>query len=125
MTSVEDIYNIINGAIDCAFYQDKYNLNLFQYLNDEKFKRDVVITFIQSGLFVAIKDQIEEIDLYLDGGSDASYVREAYSWLGKPRARKIKEYLQQIIMDAENYEKTKRRGRKPGSKRKASAVGTK
>jgi hypothetical protein len=122
MASSEDIYTIVNIAIDSAFYQEKYNLNFYQYLNGEKFKRDDVKLFIQSGLSTAIQDQIQEINLYLDGGNEAALVREAYSWLGKPRARKIRDYLSQIIEDAEKYEQSKRRGRKPGSKNKSSTT---
>lgn len=124
MASSEDIYTIVNIAIDSAFYQEKYNLNFYQYLNGEKFKRDDVKLFIQSGLSTAIQDQIQEINLYLDGGNEAALVREAYSWLGKPRARKIRDYLSQIIEDAEKYEQSKRRGRKPGSKNKKKSVAT-
>jgi hypothetical protein len=124
MASSEDIYTIVNIAIDSAFYQEKYNLNFYQYLNGEKFKRDDVKLFIQSGLSTAIQDQIQEINLYLDGGNEAALVREAYSWLGKPRARKIRDYLSQIIEDAEKYEQSKRRGRKPGSKNKKKPAAT-
>jgi len=75
-------------------------------------------------LSTAIQDQIQEINLYLDGGNEAALVREAYSWLGKPRARKIRDYLSQIIEDAEKYEQSKRRGRKPGSKNKKKPAAT-
>lgn len=124
MASMEDIYAIVNTAIDYAFYQEKYNLNFYDYLNGEKFKRDDVRTFIESGLSIAIRDQIQEMDLYLDGGIEAAFVREAYNWLGKPRARKIRDYLNQIMEDADKYERSKRRGRKPGSTNKKKPTAT-
>jgi hypothetical protein len=115
MTTVKEIYDIINIAIDDAFIKEKYQLNFFQFLKGQNFKRKEVISFIDSSLFVAILHQIEELDLYLNGGDRAIYVRESYSWMGKPRARKIKEYLQTILDDAKRYEQSKRPGRKPAT----------
>lgn len=121
MSSIENLYTIINDAIDCAFTQEKYNLNFLNYLKTEKFKRDDVISFINSTLGVALQDQVDEIDLYINGGPEASYVKESYSWMGKPRARKIRNYLNKILEDAKEYEQSKRKGRKPGSKNKKSS----
>jgi alpha-amylase/alpha-mannosidase (GH57 family) len=118
MASMGDLCALVNQAIDHAFYQEKYTLNFSEYLNDEKFKQVEVKLFIDSSLGTAIHDQIEEMDLYLNGGSEAAFVREAYNWLGKPRARKIRDYLNKILEDAKTYEQSKRRGRKPGSKNK-------
>jgi len=42
--------------------------------------------------------------------------------MGKPRARKVKDYLNCIMDDAKKYEQSKRRGRKPGTKNKQSTV---
>jgi len=118
MASIEDMFVVINQAIDYAFRQEKYTLNFYDYLQGENFKKDEIDSFFQSTLVVAIKDQVEEIDMYLDGGETAAFVREAYSWMGKPRARKIRDYLNKILEDAKTYEQSKRRGRKPGSKNK-------
>jgi hypothetical protein len=118
MATVEDIYYIVNQAIDLAFMQEKYQLNFFDYLKGENFKKDVVDTFLNSSLKVCIDHQIEELDMYILGGPTANDLREAYSWMGKPRARKVKEYLEKILKDASDYERTKRRGRKPKTSNK-------
>ena len=39
-------------------------------------------------------------------------LREAYGHLGKPSARKIKNYFTEILEDAQRYEKERRRGRR-------------
>jgi len=39
-------------------------------------------------------------------------LREAYGHLGKPSARKIKDYFNGILEDAQRYEKERRRGRR-------------
>ena len=72
---------------------------------------------------IAIKDQVDEIDLYLYGGPSASYIREAYGWMGKPRARKVRDYLNAIVDDAKKYETEKKPGRK--SKKKAPSTANK
>lgn len=118
MATLEDIYFIVNQAIDLAFMQEKYQLNLFDYLQGENFKKSEIDSFLQSSLKTSIVHQIEEIDMYLLGGPTANDLREAYSWMGKPRARKVKEYLEKILEDATRYEKTKRRGRKSKSANK-------
>lgn len=120
--SLGDIFDIVNKAIDLAFTKEKYQLKFLDYLKDQKFKKEIVTSFINSTLFVSIQDQITELDLYLYGGNDSQSFKEAYAWMGKSRAKKIKEYLQQILDDAKSYEQSKRRGRKPGSKNKSSTT---
>jgi len=125
MARSEELYEIVNDAIDRAFTQEKYQLNFVSYLKDSNFKRDDVVNFLESSLGCAIKDQIEEIDLYLSGGDRAEFVKESYSWMGKLRARKVRDYLEKILEDGKTYEQSKRRGRKPGIKKKPTAVGNK
>ena len=80
MIFLEDIYSIINTAIELAFFEQKYNLNFYEYLKSENLKREQVLSLINSTLFVSIKDQVEEINLYLDGGDSSSFFREAYGY---------------------------------------------
>ena len=121
MALLENIYTILNGAVDDAFLHEKYNLKFFEYLKGEKVKQNEIKIFIESSLSIAIKDQIDELNLYLDGGKEAECVKESYAWMGKPRARKIKDYLENIMEDAIRYEESKRRG----PKRKSKSVTTK
>jgi len=118
MITIKDIYDIINLAIDDAFVHEKYQLNFFEYLEHQKTKRKEVISFLESSLCVAIHHQLEELNLYLNGGDRSIYVRESYDWMGKPRVKRIKEYLETILNDAKRYEQSKRPGRKPKSTNK-------
>ena len=61
MASLEDIYFIVNSAIDTAFSQEKYQLNFYEYLQGENFKKDQIVSFINSSLGTAIIHQIEEL----------------------------------------------------------------
>lgn len=114
----ETIYDIVNNAIDIAFTQEKYQLNFLSYLKSENAKRKDVLSFLESNLGKALVDQIQELDMYLNGGNGEQILKEAYSWMGKPRVRKIRNYLNQIIEDAKNYEQSK----KPGRKRKSGTT---
>lgn len=116
MASLEDIFEIVNGAIDHAFIEEKYQLNFYNYLQGEKYKRAEVIKFISSSLGEAISNQIEELDVYLEGGEKEKYIWESYKWMGKPRARKVRDYLNKILEDAVRYEQSKKPGRKPKNK---------
>ena len=60
-----------------------------------------------------------DLEDYLEGGNDAEHkqLREGYGHLGKPEARKIKNYLYGILQDAWRYEQEK----KPGRRRKSSS----
>jgi hypothetical protein len=63
-----------------------------------------------------IKSIILDLEGYLEGGDDSLHkqLREGYGHLGKPEARKIKNYLESIINDAGRYmndKKTRRKGR--------------
>jgi hypothetical protein len=121
MTTLKDISDFINKSIDESFRHEKYDVNFFKYFNDIKVDKKVVKNFIDSSLASAIKYQIEELDTYLNGGSYYMFVKESYEWMGKFRVVKFREFLNSILEDAEKYA-GKKRGRKPGSKRKAATA---
>ena len=59
-------------------------------------------------------DLIDDLSEYIKGGKDGEHqiLREAYGHLGKPNARKIRDYFNGILDDAKKYEKERRRGRR-------------
>lgn len=114
----ETIYDIVNNAIDVAFTQEKYELNFLSYLRAENTKRKDVLAFLESNLGQSLIDQIQELDMYLSGGNGEQILKEAYEWMGNQRVKKIKNYLNQIIEDAKDYEQSK----KPGRKRKSATA---
>ena len=48
MASLKDIYYIVNQAIDLAFVSENYNLNFYEYLCQEKVKKEDINSFINS-----------------------------------------------------------------------------
>ena len=113
-----DFLDIVERAIDYAF-QDKHRfmLDMYAYLKTEKMTRRDVQEFLESPTAQNITLTIYDLEDYLEGGSDSQHkqLREAYGYLGKPEARKIKNYLESILQDAWRYEQEKKPGRRKRS----------
>jgi len=112
-----ELYDVIEHTIDFAF-EGKYMLNMYEYLKNNKATKREVREFIESTTAQELNSLIMDLEDYLEGGSDEMHkqLREGYGHLGKPEARKIKNYLYSILEDAWKYEQE----RKPGRKKKTS-----
>jgi hypothetical protein len=112
--------NDVEKAIDFAFSENKFVLNFYSYLKIKGLKRDEALYFLNSSTADNLQNIIEELDLYLEGGTDKfhSYLREAYGHLPKPYARKLRNYLNGIILDTKKYINDKRPGRRAKNKAK-------
>ena len=93
-------------------------LKFYDYLKYRKTKKYEVDSFIESSTAAEISSQVVELEEYIKGGSDNDHkqLREAYGHIPKPQARKIKNYLYNILEDAWRYQSD----RKPGRRRKVS-----
>lgn len=112
---IEEVNWVVERAIDEAFKNDRYMLDMYKYLSGFKATRKDATDFLNQNTF-NIESLIEELREYCAGGNQQ--LLEAYRYLGKTRARKIANYLEKIIQDAKNYEHDKRPGRRKGSKNK-------
>ncbi len=110
----DDIYLIVEKAIDYAFEEKKFLLKFYEYLKSTKTTGIQVKEFNESGTANELRQIIGELEGYIKGGNDKDHrmLREAYGHLPKPEARKIKNYLNLILEDASRYQKDKRRGRR-------------
>jgi hypothetical protein len=108
-----EVYYDVEKAIDYAF-QGKFVLDFYQYLKIKGAIKSQVEEFIQSKTVLNIREVILDLNNYIQGGADNEHkqLREAYGHLSKPQARKIKNYLQGILEDAEKYNHDKRKGRR-------------
>ena len=109
----EELYDIVEHAIDHVF-RGKYVLDMYQYLNNSKVSRTIIEHFLMSCTAGEIKSLVLDLEGYLEGGDDDMHkqLREGYGHLGKPEARKIKNYLEKILNDAQRYKNDKRPGRR-------------
>ncbi len=112
-----DIYDLIEHAIDNAF-EGQMNLKFYDYLKDTKTKKHQIDEFLNSSTLTELDSVIEDLEAYLEGGSDSMHkqLREGYGHIPKPQARKIKVYLSGIIEDARRYSDDRRPGRKKRTK---------
>ena len=108
-----DIYDLIEHAIDNAF-EGQMNLKFYNYLKDSKVKKHEIDEFILSTTTNEISNLILDLDEYLKGGTDNEHkqLREGYGHIPKPQARKIRNYLESFIDDAERYSNDKKPGRR-------------
>ena len=113
---MNEIYSIVDKAIDQAFANDRYVLDLYDYFRINEAKRNDATEFIKSRTALSLNELIEELTEYLAGGNQQ--LIEAYKHVGKPKARKIRDYLDKILLDAKRYEDERKPGRKKGSKNK-------
>lgn len=115
---MEEFYDLVEHAIDGAFEREIYLFKCYQYLQHVKATRRQVREFIESSTAGSTALLVSDLDAYIKGGNDADhkYLREAYGHLGKPRARKIRNYLYSILKDARQYEIDRKPGRKKLSK---------
>jgi len=115
---MEDIYTIVDKAIDIAFEEKKFHLKFYDFMKSCKTTGIGAKEFNQSSTAKELTDLINDLSEYIKGGKDGSHqvLREAYGHLGKPTARKIRDYLNRILTDAWKYQNDKRPGRRKGSK---------
>ena len=111
---MEDIYTIVDKAIDIAFEEQKFHLNFYDFMKSCKTTGVGAKEFNESSTAKELIDLIHDLSEYIKGGKDGEHqiLREAYGHLGKPNARKIRDYFNGILDDAKKYEKERRRGRR-------------
>ena len=111
---MEDIYTIVDKAIDIAFEESKFHLKFYDFMKSCKTTGIGAKEFNQSSTAKELNELINDLSEYIKGGKDGEHqvLREAYGHIGKPNARKLKAYFNGILEDAQRYEKERRRGRR-------------
>ena len=112
-STLHEVYGDVEKAIDLAF-NGQFVLKFYDYLKIRGTKRLEVEEFIESTTASEISNLVMDLDEYLEGGSDNNHkqLREAYGHIPKPQARKIRNYLYNILEDAWKYNHDKRPGRR-------------
>ena len=112
-STLHEVYGDVEKAIDLAF-NGQFVLKFYDYLKIRGTKRLEVEEFIESTTANEISNLVMDLDEYLEGGSDEIHkqLREGYGHISKPQARKIRNYLYNILEDAWKYSNDKRPGRR-------------
>ena len=113
LNDFETVYDMIEHALELA-YQGKMQLKFYEFLKYRKTTRVEVDAFLQSSTANELGKEVLDLEEYIKGGSDNDHkqLREAYHHIPKPQARKIKNYLSQILEDAVRYQHDRRPGRR-------------
>ena len=114
----ENVYDLVEHAIDLAFTRGNFQLKFYEFLKYRKTTKIEIDSFIDSSTAKELADIVLELEEYIRGGKDNDHkqLREAYHHIPKPQARKIKNYLHRILEDAWRYS----RDRRPGRRKKTS-----
>jgi hypothetical protein len=112
-STFHEVYSDVEKAIDYAF-NGQFVLKFYDYLKIRGTKKIEVEEFIESTTAHNISELVMDLDEYLEGGADNIHkqLREAYGHIPKPQARKIRNYLYNILEDAWKYSHDKRPGRR-------------
>ncbi len=112
-STFHEVYGDVEKAIDLAF-GGQFVLKFYDYLKIRGTRKFEVEEFIGSSTAHNISELVMDLDEYLEGGADNKHkqLREAYGHIPKPQARKIRNYLYNILEDAWKYSHDKRPGRR-------------
>ena len=114
----ENVYDMIEHAIDYAFFKGRMQLKFYEFLKYRKTTKAEVDSFIESSTAAELSQIVLQLEEYIKGGNDTNHkqLREGYGHIPKPQARKIRNYLYSILEDAWRYS----RDRRPGRRKKSS-----
>ena len=110
----DEVYDMIEHAIDLAFFKGNLQLKFYDYLQYRKTKKSEIDEFLNSSTAAELESIIVDLEEYIKGGPDGEHkqLREGYGHIPKPEARKIKNYLSKILDDAKRYSYDRRPGRR-------------
>ena len=104
----EELYTIIDRAIDEAMINGRFLFNMKSYLTGNKWTRKQTKELIDSSSMTEVTQIVDELSQYI---ARDKYMSEAYSNIPKPQARKIRKYFETVINDAKVYYENRRPGR--------------
>ena len=110
----ENVYDMIEHAIDYAFFKGRMQLKFYEFLKYRKTTKAEVDSFIESSTAAELSQIVLQLEEYIKGGNDTNHkqLREGYGHIPKPQARKIRNYLYSILEDAWRYSRDRRPGRR-------------
>ena len=113
----ENVYDMIEHAIDYAFFKGRMQLKFYEFLKYRKTTKAEVDSFIESSTAAELSQIVLQLEEYIKGGNDTNHkqLREGYGHIPKPQARKIRNYLYSILEDAWRYSRDRRTGRRKKS----------
>ena len=110
MKDTQEVYHLVDRAIDEAMVNGRLLFKMYNYLKAGKWTRRETNEFIESQTAANLSDLVQELDDYIKGGDKT--LREGYGFIGKPQARTLRKYFYGILEDAWKYHAERKPGRK-------------
>ena len=107
MDKEDVLIDIVEKVVDDAMFAHKHTFKMYDYLIHNNLTKKEIQEFLTGGTAQNIRCTLDDLDLIIEGGH--SYMKEAYPNWTKPEARKIRNYLYNILHDAEQYKQNKTR----------------
>ena len=76
-----DLFDIVEQVLDNVFVSKVYTFDMYRYLRSNEVKRPVVDEFVDSITAKNIQTTVDELNLYLEGGSDSDHKPVSYTHL--------------------------------------------
>ena len=89
---MDDLDAVVESAIDYIFTKRRYVFDFDHYLRSAKITGPEIKRFIESSIAANLSFVVDDLDLYLEGGSDNLHkqLREAlYGYIPKPEQEKL------------------------------------
>ena len=89
---MEDIYTIVDKAIDVAFEEQKFHLKFYDFMKSCKTTGVGAKEFNHSSTAKELTDLISDLSEYIKGGKDGEHqiLREAYGILENQKQERLK-----------------------------------
>jgi oligoribonuclease NrnB/cAMP/cGMP phosphodiesterase (DHH superfamily) len=107
MNDLDNINRTINNAVTNAFHSEDYSFDLESYLTTNKVTLSVLKQIKKSSIMIAINDQIDELEIYLNNRT----FKNTYSWMSRDRVITLISYLKSFIEGVEYYERSRKRSK--------------
>ena len=105
MDKEDVLIDIVENAVNDAMFAHKHTFKMYDYLVENNLTKSDINDFLNCGTTQNIRITLNDLDLVIEGGHPE--MKEAYPNWSKPEARKIRNYLHGILIDAERYKKEK------------------
>ena len=107
MEPEDQLIEMVEKVVDDAMFKHQHSFRMRDFLQSCNFTKKVVTSYLKSGTVNNIRCTIDDLNLILEGGHPE--MKEAYPNWTKPEARKIRNYLNSLIDDANEYSDKKSR----------------
>ena len=95
---MEEFYDLVEHAIDCAFEKEMYLFKCYTYLKHIKATRRQVREFIDSSTAKELALLVYDLEQYIKGGSDNEHCQRSIWSFRKTKSKKVTKVFWYLMM---------------------------